>query len=142
MYNKTVNEITLQLTRYEVLMAEKSYDISKLLDFYGDMLSDRQRLAVELYYNDDLSLSEIADEMNISRQGVRASLKKSEDILRGMEEKLGFAERFRKTFSRCEALRKFAEKTLLESEQSGDKALEGFARQIVSFAKKIEQDID
>ena len=91
MYNRGVNENALQLT--EVIATEKNYNISRLLDFYGEMLPDRQRLAVSLYYNDDLSLSEIAEELGISRQGVRASLKRSEEALCSWEEKLGLAAR-------------------------------------------------
>jgi len=68
--------------------------ISYFYDFYGDILSEKQQLAVELYYNDDLSLSEIAEQIGISRQGVRDLLKRSEASLIGLEQKLGLAERF------------------------------------------------
>ena len=75
-------------------MFEKNLNISVLLDFYGDLLSDRQKEMLDLYYNDDLSLAEIAKNFSISRQGVRSVLKKSETILIEMEEKLHLAERF------------------------------------------------
>lgn len=120
-------------------MAEKNYDISKLLDIYGDILSDRQRLAVELYYNEDLSLSEISDEMGISRQGVRASLKKSEETLCSMEEKLGFAARFDKTVKRCEWLNELAQE--MKQKSSGGE-LAFYAEKIASFVQNIEQDIE
>lgn len=73
---------------------EKNVEISLLLDFYGDVLSEKQRTAVEMYYNDDLSLSEIAQDLGISRQGVRDSLKRGEAYLYEMEEKLGLAAKF------------------------------------------------
>lgn len=68
--------------------------ISLLLDFYGDILTDKQRESVELYYNEDLSLSEIAEQTNITRYGVHDRIVKSESILLDMEEKLGLAQRF------------------------------------------------
>ncbi len=65
-----------------------------LLDFYGGLLTDKQRLAMDGYYNEDLSLAEIAEEMDISRQGVMAFLRQGEKHLLAFEEKLGLAERF------------------------------------------------
>ena len=55
----------------------KNLEISFLLDFYGDMLTDKQRDVVELYYNEDLSLAEIAAHSGITRQGVRDSIKRA-----------------------------------------------------------------
>ena len=75
-------------------MFEKNLNISLLLDFYGDILSERQKEILDFYYNDDLSLAEIAENYDISRQGVRSVLKKGETILIDMEEKLHLAERF------------------------------------------------
>lgn len=72
----------------------KNLEISYLLDFYGDMLTEKQRNAVELYYNDDLSLSEIAQAVDISRQGVRDTVKRAEQTLLELEDKLGLAKRF------------------------------------------------
>lgn len=65
-----------------------------LLDFYGELLTDRQKKALELYYNEDLSLAEIAEDMQVSRQGVRAFIKQGEAHLKEFEEKLGMYERF------------------------------------------------
>lgn len=72
----------------------KDLSISYLLDFYGQMLTDKQREVTEFYYNDDLSLTEIADHCHITRQGVRDSIKRAEAQLREYEEKLGLARRF------------------------------------------------
>ena len=76
-------------------MFEKDLKISFLLDFYGDVLSERKRTVLDAYYNEDLSLAEIAEEIGISRQGVRELIKKAEEELRFYEERLGLAERFR-----------------------------------------------
>ena len=75
-------------------MFEKNLNISILLDFYGDILSDRQKEMLDMYYNDDMSLAEIAQSFDISRQGVRSVLKKGEMILTEMEQKLNLASRF------------------------------------------------
>lgn len=76
-------------------MFEKNLNISLLLDFYGDILSERQNEMLSMYYNEDCSLAEIANSFSISRQGVRSVLKKGETILLEMEENLGLAERFK-----------------------------------------------
>ena len=68
--------------------------INWLLDFYGAMLTDRQRYAMERHYGDDLSLSEIAEALNISRQAVHDSLKRGEKTLYTYEEKLGLLQRY------------------------------------------------
>jgi predicted DNA-binding protein YlxM (UPF0122 family) len=84
-------------------MFEKNYKISYLLDFYGNILTDKQKDAIDLYYNEDLSLAEIAEHVGITRQGVRDAIKRGEEILLEMEEKLGFAEKFgeyRKAFEK------------------------------------------
>ena len=75
-------------------MFEKNLNISLLLDVYGDILSDRQNEMLNLYYNEDCSLAEIAENFSISRQGVRSVLKKGENILKEMEEKLQLVSRF------------------------------------------------
>ena len=72
----------------------KDLNMSLLLDFYGDILSEKQREAVELFYNGDLSLSEISEITGITRQGVRDRIVKSEQILTELEDKLGLASRF------------------------------------------------
>ena len=72
----------------------KDLRISYLLDFYGEMLTETQREAVDAYYNQDMSLSEIAADRDISRQGVRDAIKRAEQQLLEMEERLGLAKRF------------------------------------------------
>ncbi len=72
----------------------KNLDITLLLDFYGDMLTDKQRSFISYYYNDDLSLSEIAADEGITRQGVRDAIKRAETQLIAMEERLGLVARF------------------------------------------------
>lgn len=74
---------------------EKNIEVSLLFDFYGELLKPSGRQAVDLYYNEDLSLGEIADRVGITRQGVRDSIKRCEQLLFQFEEKLGLYKRFR-----------------------------------------------
>jgi len=73
----------------------KNLEISYLLDFYGDVLTQKQRDVMEQYYNDDFSLAEIAANFGITRQGVRDSIKRGESILLELEQKVGFAARYK-----------------------------------------------
>ena len=72
----------------------KNLDMIMLLDFYGDMLTEKQRDFISYYYNDDLSLAEIAENVGITRQGVRDAIKRAESLLIEMEERVGFVARF------------------------------------------------
>ncbi|MEG1971574.1 MAG: YlxM family DNA-binding protein [Oscillospiraceae bacterium] len=72
----------------------KNMQVSLLYDFYGDLLTEKQQEAIELYYNEDLSLAEIAQFDDITRQGVRDSIKRAEAQLFEFEERLGLYERF------------------------------------------------
>jgi uncharacterized protein len=75
---------------------EKNIEVSLLFDFYGELLKPSGKKAIDLYYNEDLSLAEVADEMGITRQGVRDSIKRSEQQLFEFEEKLGLFKQFSK----------------------------------------------
>lgn len=74
----------------------KNLVIADLLDLYGDMLTEKQKDVMELYYDQDLSLAEIAEHEEITRQGVRDSIKRGEAYLLELEEKLHFAEKFKR----------------------------------------------
>lgn len=74
-------------------MFEKNMKIAYLLDFYADVLDEHTRDIVKAYYNDDLSLAEIAEDEGISRQGIRHIVKKGEEQLDFLESKLGIAKR-------------------------------------------------
>jgi predicted DNA-binding protein YlxM (UPF0122 family) len=87
----------------------KNMELSFLLDFYRELLTEKQREAIELYYNEDLSLSEIADNEGISRQGVRDAIKRAEGLLLELEERLGLAKRFREVQLGLDQIRESAE---------------------------------
>lgn len=89
----------------------KGLECYHLLDVYGQLLTEKQRNAIDMYYNEDLSLSEIADVIDISRQGVRESIKQGEKHLTNYEEKLGIVERFHNISSKLEKLNALLENT-------------------------------
>ena len=68
-------------------------EMTLLFDYYGELLTERQRMCFDLRHNQDLSLTEIAEELNVSRQGVHDNLSRAEALLRNMEEKTGCVRR-------------------------------------------------
>lgn len=74
----------------------KNLDIILLFDIYGEMLTKKQQDFISYYYNDDLSLAEIAENEGITRQGVRDAIKRAEGQLLEFEKHLGLMERFTK----------------------------------------------
>ena len=70
-------------------MLDKTLKVSRLLDLYGGLLTDKQREALDMYYNCDMSLSEVGEELSISRQGVRDAIMRAVKALIEVEEKVG-----------------------------------------------------
>ena len=103
----------------------ESIGISMLLDFYGELLKERPRELLELYFGEDLSLSEISAMTGITRQGVRDAIRKGEVFLRETEEKLGLVKRFGETSKTVETivegLEVLASQTLT-TEKAGEEA--------------------
>lgn len=87
-------------------MKEKSYEMTILFDFYGDILTDKQRELFDLYYNEDLSLAEISEHLGITRQGVRDGIIRAEEIITNLENKLGLSAKYGK---QNQAVRRIAE---------------------------------
>lgn len=75
---------------------DKIYETSLLLDFYGQLLTDRQYEILDLHYNNDFTLTEIAQQLNISRQGVFDNEKRGRAQLIEYENKLGLIDKFSK----------------------------------------------
>ncbi len=95
---------------------EKNLYVSALLDVYGEFLSEKQRSLVELYYNDDLSLGEIAENEGITRQGVRDIVKRAEQQLYRFEEECGYSKKFSCLKTLCDDEKNFAQiKKIIES---------------------------
>ena len=82
----------------------KDFEMGYLLDFYGEVLTPKQREMLRQYYNDDLSLSEIGENFGITRQGARDAIKHGETTLKELEAKVGFAARSRRVQETLEQL--------------------------------------
>ena len=78
------------------VMSRDSFEISVLYDFYGPLLSDKQRRFTELYHNENCSLTEIAESEGVSKQAVSEGLKRAEKALVNYEEKLGLVARWKR----------------------------------------------
>lgn len=83
-------------------MSEKNFIYSILYDYYKDLLKDNQANIIDLYYNQDLSLSEIAEDMGISRQGVYDALKRAEKTLMGYEDKIKLHYKYERYYEAAE----------------------------------------
>ena len=119
----------------------KNLEISYLLDFYGKVLTDKQRDVMEQYYNDDLSLAEIADNFGISRQGVRDAIKRGEAPRLELEEKVGFAGRYREVRESLARIEDLAKDIRFENEETylpSDKIARE-TQEILSLVEKISE---
>ena len=106
-----------------------------LFDYYGELLTDRQRMCFDLRHNQDLSLAEIAQELNVSRQGVHDNLSRAEALLINMEEKTGCVRRD----LQC---RKAARQIILAAQklaEMNDCNVSDLADQILACAKELEE---
>ncbi len=116
----------------------KNLEISLLLDFYGDMLTEKQRDMVDYYYNDDLSLAEIAENEGITRQGVRDSIKRAEAQMLEMEERLGLTKRFTAINADARAIIEAAEAIRMNSFFPGaPREIGENAARIIALAQKL-----
>lgn len=116
----------------------KNLEISFLLDFYGSMLTEKQRIMIEYYYNDDLSLAEIADNEGITRQGVRDSIKRAEGQLLELEERLGLAKRFQQVQTGIEKiLLAAAEIREYNQQHNGAEKIDSCAENIIQIAEQL-----
>lgn len=119
----------------------KNLEVVVLLDFYGQLLTDKQREVLELYYNEDLSLAEIAQNTgSITRQGVRDSIKRGEQALFGMEEKLGLVAKMADIKSNMQSIQQFAEEIRRQNKQyCQNSKIERCAVQIEQIALSTEE---
>ena len=91
-------------------MKNQTYRMTMLFDFYGEVLTPRQKEFFDLYYNEDLSLAEIAENYVISRQGVRDVIVRAEAIMTDLEDKTGLMKRFMLMQQQVQAILDAAEK--------------------------------
>jgi hypothetical protein len=102
-------------------MLKKTIRMTMLFDFYGSLLTDKQQKIIKSYFYNDLSLSEIADNIGISRQGVYDHLKRSEKSLKEYENKLDLLSKYneiRRNINELEDM--LVEKNILSSKRSDE----------------------
>ena len=123
-------------------MKNQAYRMALLFDFYGDMLTDRQKEFFDLYYNEDLSLAEIAENYDITRQGVRDVIVRAEGIMQELEDKTGIIRRFQKMQSQLSDIDRFADSIMEMNDQrgNGDPVIEELCRQIKDTVAQMKQE--
>lgn len=113
----------------------EALELTLLFDYYGDLLTERQRACLDLRCNQDLSLGEIAQELGVSRQGVYDNLSRAESLLRNMEEKTGCVRR-------AKAARKAAGQIMEAGRKLAaypDETVSTLAAQIIEAAQGLEE---
>lgn len=122
-------------------MKGKPLEMSLLFDFYGETLTEKQRELFDLYYNEDLSLAEIAEHAGITRQGVRDSIKRAEHALREMEDKLGLVARYGGTERCAEELMQEVERLrALNADTLHSSEAEAIASRMASLLDQLRQE--
>ena len=110
-------------------------EMALLFDYYGGMLTDKQRDCFDMRYNQDLSLGEIAEALNVSRQAVNDNLTRTEALLRRMEENIGCVKRDMVTRSALQVILEAA--TVLDA--SSDPAVSDAAKRIIAAAQSLKE---
>lgn len=123
-------------------MKNQAYRMAMLFDFYGDLLTDRQKEFYDLYYNEDLSLAEIAENYGISRQGVRDVIVRAEAAMTEVEDKTHIIRRFYQMRGQIDAIDRAADRLLQLADQGGARPeeLEGLGRAIKENTAKLKQE--
>ncbi len=123
-------------------MKSQAYRMTMLFDFYGDVLTDRQKEFYDLYYNEDLSLGEIAENYGITRQGVRDVIVRAEAAMTEVEDKTHLIRRFHQMQAQLDAMAAAADK-LLSAAQKGpvdEDLAEEVARVVQENTAKLKQE--
>ncbi|MHB8064623.1 MAG: YlxM family DNA-binding protein [Ruminiclostridium sp.] len=117
---------------------DKVYETSLLLDFYGQLLTDRQYEILDLHYNNDFTLTEIAEQLSISRQGVFDNEKRGRALLNEYENKLGLLSKFSEQKQKAEQVQKYLGKLeLAELGQHNKTVIEQVVREVDELANSI-----
>lgn len=110
-------------------------EMTLLFDYYGDLLTERQRMCFDLRHNQDMSLGEIAEELQVSRQGVHDNLSRAEALLRNMEAKTGCVRRD----LQCRKVVQNVLDTAGKLVDYQDIQVSDLARQIIAAAQALEE---
>lgn len=110
-------------------------EMTLLFDYYGELLTERQKCCFDMRYNQDLSLGEIAEELGVSRQGVHDNLSRAEALLRNMEEKTGCVHRAQNARKTLSSLRTAVNRLM----EYPDEQVKALANQILSAVQELEE---
>ena len=123
-------------------MKNQAYRMAMLFDFYGDLLTDRQKEFYDLYYNEDLSLAEIAENYGISRQGVRDVIVRAEAAMAEVEEKTHIIRRYFQMQKQLDAIDQAADRLLqlVDERRYTEAALDEIGRTIKENTAKLKQE--
>ena len=119
-------------------MKNQTFRMTMLFDFYGELLTDRQKEFFDLYYNEDLSLSEIAENSGISRQGVRDVIVRAEKAMQEVEDKTGIIRRFMQKRDNLERIQSAAaEIKTINYRQYEDPRIDSLVEDVIQAAKAL-----
>ena len=122
-------------------MNNQAYRMTMLFDFYGELLTERQKEFFDLYYNEDLSLAEIAENYGISRQGVRDVIVRAEGIMTEMEDKTGIIKRFHLMQEQLTRAGKELDELLAyNASRYDDPTLESLGRSVRDTIEQLKQE--
>ena len=124
------------------MIKNQAYRMAMLYDFYGDLLTDRQKEFYDLYYNEDLSLAEIVENYGISRQGVRDVIVRAEAAMTEIEDKTHLIRRFFRMQDELTAIDAAADR-LLDAVRQGclsDDLVEECANTVKENTAKLKQE--
>ncbi len=122
-------------------MKNQAYRMTMLYDFYGELLTERQQEFFDLYYNEDLSLAEIAENYGISRQGVRDVIVRAEGIMTEMEDKTGIIKRFHLMQKQLSSASENLDKIIsINSDKYFDRELDSLARAVKETIEQMKQE--
>ena len=121
-------------------MKNQTYRMTLLFDFYGEILTDRQKEFFDLYYNEDLSLAEIAENYGISRQGVRDVIVRAEAAMTELEDKTGLIRRFMQMQKKVQGIEDAAKEIrTINYRQYENPELERLTAQICEYAAALRE---
>ncbi len=116
-------------------MKQEAFKMTLLFDFYGSLLTEKQRCYFDLYYNQDFSLGEIAEQEGISRQGVHDAINRAEAVLQQMEQTTGCVQRMQLLRSAMQEITRSAQ-TLLQHQ---DTQVRQEAQKILSSVSSVKE---
>ena len=123
-------------------MKNQTYRMTMLFDFYGEVLTERQKEFFDLYYNEDLSLAEIAENYGISRQGVRDVIVRAEAAMTEIEDKTHLIRRFYQMQKELGVIEEAADRllTAVHERSYNERMLDEIGRVIKENAAKLKQE--